>query len=384
MNRLHWKLVSLATLCSLFLPASHAQQQEIYTDAQGRPVSKQIYDAGLLMNEGVQLLHANRSQEALQRLQNAVAMAPELPDAHYNYGLALSKVGKLQEAAQQFQMTVQMKPEMEDAWMNLGAAYQMTGQIDEAIATLRQFINRFPSSRNAGKLSGLVQGLEKERARSGGSRQPAASTEASPTGFSQAAASSAGGADDYFSDVVNAKVGKWSLSRMPLRVLIRSGVGVPGYQPDFEKILIKSFQDWGAASGGVVSFKSVQDPAQADIECSWTYDSNKFMNSAEAGEAIAHSSKNGIERATIQILTVPLPMSPGVPVTPNSIRWVCLHEIGHALGLFGHTRNPQDVMFYSTSVVDQWKEISQRDANTLTRMYAQNSRQPGQQIPEAP
>lgn len=79
----------------------------------------------------------------------------------------------------------------------------------------------------------------------------------------------------------------------------------------------------------------------------------------------------GIVHGVIQILTVPLMQ--GMAVTPNRIRTISLHEIGHVLGLTGHTANPNDAMFYSATIADEWRNLSARDANTMTRLYSANT-----------
>lgn len=48
------------------------------------------------------------------------------------------------------------------------------------------------------------------------------------------------------------------------------------------------------------------------------------------------------------------------------------HEFGHALGLWGHSPNPQDVMF--AAQVAQPGRVSARDVNTLMRVYEQPTR----------
>jgi predicted Zn-dependent protease len=58
------------------------------------------------------------------------------------------------------------------------------------------------------------------------------------------------------------------------------------------------------------------------------------------------------------------------PVNDNLIRSVSLHEVGHALGLTGHSRHPTDVMFFSESLVDDKRELSARDRKTLVRLYS--------------
>lgn len=175
---------------------------------------------------------------------------------------------------------------------------------------------------------------------------------------------------NYLNEIGGAKLGKWAADRMPLKVCILPAANVKGYQPSFDQLLIKSFQDWGNQSGGKLSFKGVSDPKTADIVCTWTADTSKFMNTAEAGETIVYGSQKGIHHCTIQILTVPHPMSPGLPMTEPRLRWICLHEIGHSLGLGGHTRNPQDIMFYTAPLAEVWKELTPRDINTIQSLYS--------------
>jgi predicted Zn-dependent protease len=46
-----------------------------------------------------------------------------------------------------------------------------------------------------------------------------------------------------------------------------------------------------------------------------------------------------------------------------------LHELGHTLGLWGHSQDPRDTMYFSQ--VQQPDGISDRDINTLKRVYQQ-------------
>ena len=119
-------LVSFTAL----VPVAFAQT---YTDAQGRSITKEEYDAGQLVNEASQLLNQNKNAEALFRLESAVRIAPNMPDAHYNNGIALAKMGQTEEAVRQYQEASRLNPQMPYAWMNLGASYQMLGKIEEAV-----------------------------------------------------------------------------------------------------------------------------------------------------------------------------------------------------------------------------------------------------------
>lgn len=161
---------------------------------------------------------------------------------------------------------------------------------------------------------------------------------------------------------------------MPISVCIRSGEGITGFRPEFIDILNQCFNDWAVASQGLISFRFTRDPNSADLDCSWTDDPHTFSNQAEAGETRLTTNKknSAIVRGTIRLLTVPL--VPALPITPNRLRTTCLHEVGHALGLTGHTQNPNDIMFFSAHITDNRFELTPRDINTLVRLYTETSR----------
>jgi predicted Zn-dependent protease len=45
---------------------------------------------------------------------------------------------------------------------------------------------------------------------------------------------------------------------------------------------------------------------------------------------------------------------------------IATHELGHALGMLGHSKQEGDMMF---DVTDEHSRLSQRDINTLSRLY---------------
>ncbi len=355
------KSITLSALLISFLAfaeEANSQTGERY-EMDGKPVSRAFYEAGLLVTDANNLLRANRYQEASVKLKQAVAVAPEYPEAHYNYGLSMAKLGNISGAVEQFHMAIKLNPNLDQCWISLGGVYQSAGQIEDAIASYKQFLTRFPRGAQVPQVTNLVKGLQNEIGLSNGK------PDALKFGSSAPAQPSA---DDYLADVTKRGTLRWPPDHHTIRVFMRPPVNVVGYQPKYDTLVRQSFTDWANASAGALKFQFQSIPANADIDFSWTSDASKLVNKAEAGETRLTSGRFGIVHGVIQILTVP--MMPGISVTPNRIRLISLHEIGHVLGLTGHTSNPNDAMFYSATIADEWRNLSPRDTNTMTRLYS--------------
>lgn len=169
------------------------------------------------------------------------------------------------------------------------------------------------------------------------------------------------GTDDYLK-FTNPKQ-KWDSSKMPLKVFIKSGDGVPGYKPQFQTILKEAFSDWTKASNDKISFEFVDLPGKAQIECSWA----EKGEDSHSGLTMAIPNRTGeIEEAHIRLFTYN--MAAVNFATNAQVKSTSLHEIGHALGIKGHSDRSSDIM-YAVSIAST---ISARDKRTLAALYSGN------------
>lgn len=72
--------------------------------------------AVLLTEQGTQAYHAKQFEEAKKLFEQAVSVAPQSGQAHYNYGLALNALGKQDVARQHFLEAANLAPGDQVIW----------------------------------------------------------------------------------------------------------------------------------------------------------------------------------------------------------------------------------------------------------------------------
>lgn len=179
----------------------------------------------------------------------------------------------------------------------------------------------------------------------------------------------AGEPDDYLNEFIPLR---FPAARMPLRVFIGSGRGIPGFKDEFIDLFKQSCSDWAEASGGAVSFQFASDSKRADIELCWTDKRDTAIAEGEAGHTRTFPDQSGLDRSIIYMYTI-APDS-AKAILDTGMKVACLHELGHALGIQGHSRDPRDIMIpkYHLKLDDtlQTIKLSNRDRNTITRLYS--------------
>jgi tetratricopeptide (TPR) repeat protein len=322
----------------------HLAQAHAKVDEQ-RAYNKSVQ----LFNEGVALLQANQITQAGQKFQQAIAARPDFAEAHCNYGNTLLMIGKYSQAAQELKKAAALEPSMSQAWVGIGTCCQSLGQTNEAVEAYNKYLTISPNGSDSEKIKNLVAQLKRE-------------VRTSPN-------TPANSSDDYLADTTENGMARWSLKSMPIKVFIKPGQDVPGYRADLESILKRAFLEWNEDSDQQISFAFTDKEAEAQIVCSWTNNPKEMMSSAEGGHAMVIPDRNGIiNKARIILLTTG--PTGGEAISDNFAKRVSLHEIGHSLGLLGHSRDPNDIMFGSLPPADIECNLSSKDKKTLLALYA--------------
>jgi predicted Zn-dependent protease len=164
----------------------------------------------------------------------------------------------------------------------------------------------------------------------------------------------------------------WPERKMPLAVYLPPPP--EGLFPDPERTraeVRRAVLDWtDVAAPGVPSFRFVERHGEAEIPVVWAAEPDGSWYIAHCAYQVNIRQKRfGVER-----ILVTGRWGEGRVAEPSAIYAVVLHEMGHVLGLMGHSDDPRDIMYPSVSEEPD-EGLSARDRNTLRALYAGPNRQ---------
>jgi hypothetical protein len=186
---------------------------------------------------------------------------------------------------------------------------------------------------------------------------------------------------DYLAGILKDNGGRvFRYKTMPIKIYIQP------IATDFMQSCLAACRMWEARSQGLVSFIQVLDPADARIKVEWVH---QGINPEPGSSAGAHTMmkwqyKTGPTVKSVIGVPVPVmgkkftvpaqiieinldPVSERVSEQqPLLVRNITMHELGHALGLIGHSPSRSDIMYKDT---DEYSRISERDLNSLKQLY---------------
>ena len=145
-------------------------------------------------------------------------------------------------------------------------------------------------------------------------------------------------------------------AHFPVRVFLEAhGLG----QTEEVPTALAGFDEWGAASHGKICFLRVSDPSKADITVQFVPGRYLSATTRAVGETTVYSSDGVLRKASMRL-------AEGV-MLPEELQATAAHEFGHALGIAGHSSDPDDVMYPVETVhFDVLEQPLPGEARTVT------------------
>ena len=165
----------------------------------------------------------------------------------------------------------------------------------------------------------------------------------------------------YLNDIVAASsdsgLHRWdNRTAPPVRVYLTAAT-VANFQPAFLDAVRSAFQAWEQA-GVPVRFALDADSASAEVRFLWRIQ----FEGERTGQTDLEWDDDGRLKGGVVTLATFDPK--GQPLTPDDLRVMAMHEIGHLLGL-DHSPDPGDLMYARPKV----RELSPRDIATALLLY---------------
>lgn len=173
----------------------------------------------------------------------------------------------------------------------------------------------------------------------------------------------------------NDKILRWDASKFPLVVNIQNNSqNAPNY---YIPTIKKAFMQWQGSTGGFIKF-IFQNSNDANIFVSINpQDTSKTCRGNDCKYVVAYTTPT-IKGDKLQKMDIKFYDSNnlGMPFGQRELYNTALHEIGHSLGIMGHSFNKDDLMYMENNqekISDTYRSdfqlISPRDLNTLNLLY---------------
>lgn len=182
---------------------------------------------------------------------------------------------------------------------------------------------------------------------------------------------------DYFADLLfsNAggalreQLGCWSRQDMPLKVYLPPLPAADGFSADERKTVQECLDEWVKALGGRLSYVFSEQEDESQIRLHRVTD-ECMLAPVELGKTVSNYYQDDHLLRRLKLSTIRLGKSERIGTGRNVFKHVCCHELGHALGFYGHSCNARDLMFFYTSGNTG---LTPRDVETARIIYSDNA-----------
>lgn len=168
--------------------------------------------------------------------------------------------------------------------------------------------------------------------------------------------------ENYFERMAMVSDGRLTrFTELPITVYVE---GLEFQGKKYAADLRYALKEWETLSDGLVKFQLTNLPQGANISVSW-------VRSLEAPDkehplGVSELHRTGQDEFSVQMRIGLQERKSHKALTHEQMKTVFLHEFGHALGLWGHSRNKLDVMYYAANAL----QPTSRDVNTLKQVYS--------------
>lgn len=272
----------------------------------------------------------------------------------YSDGVSLYKAKNYTGAAQKLQTALKANPTA-DGVFYLGMTYTHMNQFDAARDAFDHVLQMVPPNSDlAANARNNINYVTKQQITLASSSSKA--TQVLNASLSRSSK------DNYLTYIVfHGKVIHFSTNRMPLKIFISDGRGVPGWSSEMKQAVTYAMRTWQAATHSRVYFSQVYNENNADIVVHW----RKNFSDGILGVSPLQTVGDSIVQSDVNLATFYPDSNASIPF--EDLKGIAVHELGHAIGLRGHSPNPDDIMYFSKT--RQQSTLSQRDINTIGMLY---------------